>query len=114
MSPLEQKLLNAFNVLVDAGAELVAANNPAYASLIGVVTGAADHINQQVNPTAPDAAQSIATTAAAISGSVAPSIAAIKTIKSNAGSAQDKATAIGSIVAAAESIGTAILGLFKK
>lgn len=112
LNALEQKLLNLANVVVDAAAHLVAAKNPAYDSLITIGSGLVDQINQSVNPSAPAAAQSIATAASALAVAVPSVTVSGATIGSGAASATQKASAAGIIIGDVESIISSIRAVF--
>ena len=112
MTTLEQKLLNAANVVIDAAANLVAAKNPAYDPLITLASGVVDQINQQVNPSAPAAATTIAAAAGVISSAVAPISGAAATVGSGSSTATQKASALGLIVGDVESVAASIKNLF--
>lgn len=114
MNSLEQNLLNLADSIAQATGQAVAANNPAYASLVSLGTGLLDEINKAVNPAAVPAASQISAAASAIAAGVTPVVAAVKTIPAGSATATEKASALGELIGTIETIGGDILQIFHK
>jgi len=112
LTALESKLLNVADTVVDAAANLVAAKNPAYDSLITLASGLVDQINASVNPTATAAATQIAAAASALTTAAQTAPAAASQVTASTSTATQKASAAGILVSDAESVAKSILALF--
>jgi hypothetical protein len=114
LTTLEQNLANLGDTLVKVAGQLIAENNPSYASLITLSTSLVDQVNSAVNPSAAPASAQITKAASDVANGITPVVAAVQTVTSKAAPAAAKASAIGSFVQEIELIGGDIISIFHK
>ena len=112
LSTLEQNLLNLVDSLTKVGAQLVAANNPAYANLIPLATGTIDEINAKLNPGAAAAVTTINQAATDITAGIVPGTQAVEALTSKTATATEKASAVGTLLGTIETIGGDVISFF--
>jgi hypothetical protein len=111
MNLLEQELVNVGAILEQTFATASASKNPAYAGLISQTQTLVSGITATVNPTGAAAATQISQDLVA---TLQPATAAVSTVMSKTSTPNQKAAAIGALLAAAEVDVTDIYDFFFK
>lgn len=114
MKTTEQNILNYLDVGIKVAANLVAANNPAYAGIIAIIGALTDHANSVVNPGAPAAAAQIATAASNLTDAAQTVIPAVEAAVAPAATPATKASVIGTLLGEIATVAGSVISVFER